>query len=30
MYLKVLSLQFEYKIHEVLGESVTDWFRAVV
>lgn len=31
MYPKVLSFQFKYKVHEVLGESVTtDWLRAVV
>lgn len=31
MYPKVLSLHFEYKVREVLGESVTtDWLRALV
>lgn len=31
MYPKVLSLHFEYKVREVLGENVTtDWLRAVV
>lgn len=31
MYLKVLSLWFEYKVHEVGAESVaTDWLRAVI